>query len=225
MGMPAVPSSVTTLDEFFALPEDNARHHELLDGTYIVSPEPSLRQQRGKHAGMASAGQPGRPPRTGAVPDPRRHRPGSAHRCRARPVRDTVPDVVRSAVARPRPTASGRPDTILQHCGEGSRGQAADASTGSYPRVLDHRPRLAAGGALPARRRQAGNLARPADVAGTELEGAVRDRSPWILFRGPRSLELPGLRSASPRETATLIHVRAVRPHDGARLMVHKDLR
>jgi Uma2 family endonuclease len=46
MGMPAVPSSVTTLDEFFALPEDGTRRHELLDGAYVVSPEASLRHQR-----------------------------------------------------------------------------------------------------------------------------------------------------------------------------------
>jgi Uma2 family endonuclease len=45
MGMPAVPS-VTTLDEFFALPEDNSRRHELLDGVYVVSPPPSYRHQR-----------------------------------------------------------------------------------------------------------------------------------------------------------------------------------
>lgn len=46
MGMAAVPPSVTTLDEFFALPEDNARRHELLDGVYVVSPPPSFRHQR-----------------------------------------------------------------------------------------------------------------------------------------------------------------------------------
>ncbi len=46
MGMPAVPSSVTTLDEFFALPEDNSLRHELLDGSYVVSPEATLRHQR-----------------------------------------------------------------------------------------------------------------------------------------------------------------------------------
>lgn len=46
MGMPAVPHSVTTLDEFFALPEDNTRRHELLDGIYVVSPPPSFRHQR-----------------------------------------------------------------------------------------------------------------------------------------------------------------------------------
>jgi Uma2 family endonuclease len=46
MGMPAIPHPVTTLDEFFALPEDNARRHELLDGVYVVSPPPSFRHQR-----------------------------------------------------------------------------------------------------------------------------------------------------------------------------------
>ena len=46
MGMPAFPYSVTTLDEFFALPEDTARRHELLDGLHIVSPEASFRHQR-----------------------------------------------------------------------------------------------------------------------------------------------------------------------------------
>jgi Uma2 family endonuclease len=46
MGMPAVPQSVTTLDEFFGLPEDNIRRHELLDGVYVVSPPPSFRHQR-----------------------------------------------------------------------------------------------------------------------------------------------------------------------------------
>ena len=46
MGMPAIPHSVTTLDEFFALPEDNSSRHELLDGVYVVSPNPTLRHQR-----------------------------------------------------------------------------------------------------------------------------------------------------------------------------------
>jgi Uma2 family endonuclease len=46
MGMPAVPQSVTTLDEFFAVPEDKSRRHELLDGVYVVSPPPSFRHQR-----------------------------------------------------------------------------------------------------------------------------------------------------------------------------------
>ena len=45
MGMPAVPS-ITTLDQFFALPEDKARRHELLDGVYVVSPKPTFRHQR-----------------------------------------------------------------------------------------------------------------------------------------------------------------------------------
>ncbi|MGH7525097.1 MAG: Uma2 family endonuclease, partial [Gemmatimonadales bacterium] len=44
--MAATPQQVTTLEEFFALPEDNARRHELLDGVYLVSPPPSLRHQR-----------------------------------------------------------------------------------------------------------------------------------------------------------------------------------
>ncbi len=46
MGMPATPHQVTTLDEFFALPEDNTQRHELLDGMYVVSPPPSYRHQR-----------------------------------------------------------------------------------------------------------------------------------------------------------------------------------
>ena len=46
MGMPAIPHSVTTLDEFFALPEDKSRRHELLDGVYVVSPNPTLRHQQ-----------------------------------------------------------------------------------------------------------------------------------------------------------------------------------
>jgi Uma2 family endonuclease len=46
MGMPARPDPVTTLDEFFSLPEDNSQRHELLDGVYIVSPAPSLFHQR-----------------------------------------------------------------------------------------------------------------------------------------------------------------------------------
>jgi Uma2 family endonuclease len=46
MGMAAIPPSVTTLDEFFALSEDNTRRHELLDGVYVVSPNPTLRHQR-----------------------------------------------------------------------------------------------------------------------------------------------------------------------------------
>ena len=31
-------ATITTLEEYFALPEDNARHHELLDGVYVVTP-------------------------------------------------------------------------------------------------------------------------------------------------------------------------------------------
>jgi Uma2 family endonuclease len=46
MGMPALPYQVTTLDEFFALPEDNTRRHELLDGVYVVSPNPTFRHQQ-----------------------------------------------------------------------------------------------------------------------------------------------------------------------------------
>ena len=46
MGMAAVPPSVTTLDEFFALPEDSSCREELLDGVYVVSPNPTLRHQR-----------------------------------------------------------------------------------------------------------------------------------------------------------------------------------
>ena len=45
MGMAATPQQVTTLEEFFALPEDNSHRHELLDGVYIVSPPPSYRHQ------------------------------------------------------------------------------------------------------------------------------------------------------------------------------------
>jgi Uma2 family endonuclease len=45
MGMAATPPPVTTLEEFFALPEDNSRRQELLDGLYVVSPNPSLRHQ------------------------------------------------------------------------------------------------------------------------------------------------------------------------------------
>ncbi|MGH7515834.1 MAG: Uma2 family endonuclease [Gemmatimonadales bacterium] len=44
--MPATPQEVTTLEEFFALPEDRARRHELLDGTYVVTPSPSYRHQK-----------------------------------------------------------------------------------------------------------------------------------------------------------------------------------
>jgi Uma2 family endonuclease len=50
MGMPATPGRVTTLDEFFALPEDKYRRHELLDGAYVVSPEASPRHQRAAFA-------------------------------------------------------------------------------------------------------------------------------------------------------------------------------
>jgi hypothetical protein len=39
------PQNVTTLEEFFSLPEDNTRRHELLDGVYVVSPPPSYRHQ------------------------------------------------------------------------------------------------------------------------------------------------------------------------------------
>jgi Uma2 family endonuclease len=46
MGMAAIPPSVTTLDEFFALPEDKSQRQELLDGVYVVSPNPTFRHQR-----------------------------------------------------------------------------------------------------------------------------------------------------------------------------------
>jgi Uma2 family endonuclease len=46
MGMAAIPPSVTTLDEFLALPEDSSYREELLDGVYVVSPNPTLRHQR-----------------------------------------------------------------------------------------------------------------------------------------------------------------------------------
>ncbi len=46
MGMAATQHSVTTLEEFFALPEDNTCRHELLDGVYVVSPNPTLRHQQ-----------------------------------------------------------------------------------------------------------------------------------------------------------------------------------
>ena len=45
MGMAAIPPTVTTLDDFFALPEDSTCRHELLDGVYVVSPNPTLRHQ------------------------------------------------------------------------------------------------------------------------------------------------------------------------------------
>lgn len=44
MGMPAIPDSVTTLDELRALPEDGLRH-ELLDGVHVVTPAPSYSHQ------------------------------------------------------------------------------------------------------------------------------------------------------------------------------------
>ena len=46
MGMAAIQHSVTTLDEFFALPEDNTCRHELLDGVYVVTPSPTFRHQQ-----------------------------------------------------------------------------------------------------------------------------------------------------------------------------------
>lgn len=45
MGMPA-PRLPTTVDEYFALPEDGSLHDELLEGMYVVSPEPTVRHQR-----------------------------------------------------------------------------------------------------------------------------------------------------------------------------------
>jgi Uma2 family endonuclease len=50
MGMAALPNRVRTLDDFFALPEDTSRRHELLDGLYVVSPEASFRHQRAAFA-------------------------------------------------------------------------------------------------------------------------------------------------------------------------------
>lgn len=46
MGMPATPGEVITIEEFFALPEDAGRRHELLDGVYVVTPVPTYRHQR-----------------------------------------------------------------------------------------------------------------------------------------------------------------------------------
>ncbi len=46
MGMAAIPPPATTLDEFFALPEDSSCREELLAGVYVVSPNPTLRHQR-----------------------------------------------------------------------------------------------------------------------------------------------------------------------------------
>jgi Uma2 family endonuclease len=44
MGMPAVPDTVTTIDELLALPDDGMRH-ELLDGVHAVTPAPTFRHQ------------------------------------------------------------------------------------------------------------------------------------------------------------------------------------
>ncbi len=44
MGMPAMSSSVTTIAELLALPEDGMRH-ELLDGVHAVTPSPALLHQ------------------------------------------------------------------------------------------------------------------------------------------------------------------------------------
>jgi hypothetical protein len=38
--MPAASLPVTTLEEFFALPEDSSCRQELLDGVHVVSPNP-----------------------------------------------------------------------------------------------------------------------------------------------------------------------------------------
>lgn len=45
MGMPALYSPVTTIEQLLALPEDGLRH-ELLDGVHVVTPAPSLLHQR-----------------------------------------------------------------------------------------------------------------------------------------------------------------------------------
>ncbi len=45
MGMSA-PRLPTTVDEYFTLPEDGSIRDELLDGVYVVSPEPTVRHQR-----------------------------------------------------------------------------------------------------------------------------------------------------------------------------------
>ncbi len=46
MGMPATPGEVTTIEDFFALPEDPSHRHELLDGVYVVTALPTYRHQR-----------------------------------------------------------------------------------------------------------------------------------------------------------------------------------
>jgi Uma2 family endonuclease len=45
MRMPALQSSITTIEELLALPEDALRH-ELLDGVHVVTPAPRLLHQR-----------------------------------------------------------------------------------------------------------------------------------------------------------------------------------
>ena len=41
MSMPAIPETVTTIEELLALPEDGLRH-ELLDGVHVVTPAPTF---------------------------------------------------------------------------------------------------------------------------------------------------------------------------------------
>lgn len=45
MGMPMPHTPITTVDEYFALPEDRSIHDELLDGVYVVTPQPTRRHE------------------------------------------------------------------------------------------------------------------------------------------------------------------------------------
>ena len=42
MGMPVTNPTVTTADQYFALPENRSLRDELLDGQYVVTPQPSV---------------------------------------------------------------------------------------------------------------------------------------------------------------------------------------
>lgn len=46
MTVPPSPDHLLTLDEWDALPEDNSRHYELVEGKLLASPQPALLHQR-----------------------------------------------------------------------------------------------------------------------------------------------------------------------------------
>src|SRR6266540_2748363 len=152
MGMPATPRDVTTLEEFFALPEDGVRRHELLDGTYVVSPEASLRHQRAAFA----LGRILLPALTDRPDLELFALPG-----------DIVLD--QRTVVEPDLFVIPRPGSAEVHWCKGPWREASDLSAGRHSGVLDRRSGRAPCGALAARRRAPRDHSRDSALAAAGL--------------------------------------------------------